>query len=226
MRRRCEQPAKHGIDSGLARRLRQNRMDPLESPLHRLQLPFALRSAGWFLFALAAGALFCSIAAAQSDQAREYDVKAAFLFNFTKFVEWPEGSFSDPAAPIVIGIIGDDPFGDSLMRIVAGQTVQGRSIVIRKESFGGDLRRCHVLFISASERQHSAQILASLQDASVLTVSDIDGFAEAGGAMQFVTEENRVRFVVNLYAARQSKLRVSAKLLALARVIHSAQAAR
>ena len=148
------------------------------------------------------------------------------MFNFTKFVEWPEGSFNDPAAPIVIGIIGDDPFGDSLMRIVAEQTVQGRWIVIRKERFGDDLRRCHVLFISTSERQHSAQILTSLRDASVLTVSDIDGFAEAGGAMQFVTEENRVRFVVNLDAARQSKLRVSAKLLALARVIHSAQAAR
>jgi hypothetical protein len=201
-------------------------MDRIKTPRHRLQLPFALRKAGWFLFALVLGAHFCSIAAAQSDQAEEYDVKAAFLFNFTKFVEWPEGSFNDSSSPIVIGIIGDDPFGDSLLHIVAGQTVQGRWIVIRKERFGDDLRRCQVLFISTSERPHSTQILAGLQDASVLTVSDIDGFAEAGGAMQFVTEENRVRFIVNLDAARQSKLRVSAKLLALARVISHSRAER
>jgi hypothetical protein len=201
-------------------------VDPLKSLSYCPQLPIALRTAGWFLFALAAGVLCCAVSAAQTGQASEYDVKAAFLFNFTKFVEWPESSFSDPAAAIVIGIIGDDPFGDSLTRIVAGQTAQGRWIAIRKERFGDDLRRCQILFISISERQHSAQILNSLQDASVLTVSDIDGFAEAGGAMQFVTADNRVRFVVNLDAARQSKLRVSAKLLALARVINHSGAAR
>jgi uncharacterized protein DUF4154 len=163
---------------------------------------------------------------AQSDQPSEYEVKAAFLFNFTKFVEWPDGSFNDPHAPIVIGIIGDDPFGESLIRIVGGQKAQGRAIVIIRYRRGDDLRRCHILFISASERQHSAQIVASLRDASVLTVSDIDGFAEAGGAMQFVMQESRVRFVVNLDAATQSKLRVSAKLLVLARVINHGEAAR
>jgi hypothetical protein len=200
-------------------------MDLLKSPTHRLRLPFALRTAGWFLFALAAGVLCCAIAAAQSDQPGEYDVKAAFLFNFTKFVEWPENAFVDPLAPIVIGVIGDDPFGESLVRIVAGQKAQGRSIEIVKYRYGDNLRRCHVLFISASERQRRAPILASLQEASVLTVSDIDGFAEAGGAIQFVMQENRVRFVVNLEVATQGKLRVSAKLLALARVINS-EAAR
>jgi hypothetical protein len=153
-------------------------------------------------------------------------VKAAFLFNFTKFVEWPEKAFNGPQAPIVIGIIGDDPFGDSLMRIVAGQKAQGRAILIVKYRRGDDLRRSQILFISASERLRNAEILASLQDASVLTVSDIDGFAEAGGTMQFVMQENRVHFVVNLDAATQSKLRVSAKLLALARVINHNEAAR
>ena len=184
-------------------------MDLLRPP-PRLQLRFALRTAGSFLFVLAAGGLFCGMAAAQSDQPSEYAVKAAFLFNFTKFVEWPEKAFNGPQAPIVIGIIGDDPFGDSLMRIVAGQKAQGRAILIAKYRRGDDLRRSQILFISASERLRSAEILASLQDASVLTVSDIDGFAEAGGTMQFVVQENRVRFVVNLDAATQSKLRVSA----------------
>jgi len=192
----------------------------MKSPRQGLQFPFALRTTGWFLLAIAAGALFCAIAAAQADHASEYDVKAAFLFNFTKFVEWPEGSFADAAAPIVIGIIGDDPFGDNLMHMIEGKTVQGRYLVIRKERFGDDLRRCEVLFVSTSERQRSTQILGSVRGASVLTVSDIGGFAEAGGTMQFVTEEGRLRFVVNLDSARQSKLLVSAKLLALARVIH------
>jgi len=201
-------------------------MDPLKSPSHRLPLPFALRTAGWFLFALAAGVLFRTIGAAQSDQPSEYEVKAAFLFNFTKFVEWPDRSFDDSHAPIVIGIVGDDPFGDSLLRIVAGQKAQGRAIIIIKYRRGDDLRRCHILFISASERQRSPQILAGLRDASVLTVSDMDGFADAGGVMQFVMQENRVRFVVNLDAATQGKLRVSAKLLALAQVVNHGQAAR
>jgi hypothetical protein len=201
-------------------------VDILRPQPHFLRRRFALRTAGGFLPALAAGVLFCAIGAAQSDQPSEYEVKAAFLFNFTKFVEWPDGSFEDAHAPIVIGIIGDDPFGDGLIRIVAGQKVQGRAIVIIKYRRGDDLRRCHILFISASERQHSAQILVGLKDASVLTVSDLDGFAAAGGVMQFVMEENRVRFVVNLDAATQGKLRVSAKLLALAQVVNHGQAAR
>jgi hypothetical protein len=186
-----------------------------------------LSTAVLLLLAFAASVLFCAMAAAQSDdQPGEYDVKAAFLFNFTKFVEWPENSFDDARTPIVIGIIGDDPFGDSLVEIIAGQKAQGRNIVIREQHFGEDLRHCHILFISTSERRRSAQILASVHDASVLTVSDIDGFAEAGGAIQFVLQENRVRFVVNLDAAKNSKLRVSAKLLALARVINQKQVAR
>lgn len=180
------------------------------------------------LFAFAASVLSCATAAAgqSDDRPGEYDVKAAFLFNFTKFVEWPDSAFDDAQAPIVIAIIGDDPFGDSLAGIIAGQKVQGRSIVVRERHFGEDLRHCQVLFISASERKRSAEILANVHDASVLTVSDIDGFAEAGGAIEFVLQEKRVRFVVNLDAAKQSKLHVSAKLLALARVITHNQVAR
>jgi hypothetical protein len=193
---------------------------------YRRQWRFAVRIVGWLIVGFAAGTLVCAVAAAQSGEPNEYEVKAAFLFNFTKFVEWPDASFSDPHAPILLGIIGDDPFGESLTSIIAGQKVDGRTIVIQKHRYGDDLRHCHILFVSASERSHVAPILASVQTAGVMTVSDIDGFAEAGGLMQFVIEENRVRFVVNLDVAKQSKLRVSAKLLALARVVHSAQAAR
>lgn len=201
-------------------------MDILRVQPYRLQCWFAGRMGGWLVAGLVAGTLICGVAAAQSSEPNEYAVKAAFLFNFTKFVEWPDASFSSPQAPILLGIIGDDPFGDSLTTIVAGQKVEGRDIVIQKHRYGDDLRHCHILFVSASERSHVAQILASVQLAGVMTVSDLDGFAEAGGLMQFVIQENRVRFLVNLDAAKQSKLRVSAKLLALARVVHSVQAVR
>jgi hypothetical protein len=200
-------------------------MGILKRTRHYLGWTFDVRTAGWLVAASLAGLLVCSVASAQSDLS-EYQVKAAFLFNFTKFVEWPDGSFEDPQAPIVLGIIGDDPFGDDLGRIIAGQKVQGRSLVIRRERWGDDLRRCHVLFVSASEHEHSSRILGSVQSAGILTVSDMEGFAKAGGVIEFVTEENRVRFIVNLDSANQSKLRVSAKLLALARVIGHSQAAR
>lgn len=179
-----------------------------------------------FLGVVATAGLFCLIAAVQAEQPGEYAVKAAFLFNFTKFVEWPDSSFPNPGAPIVLGIVGEDPFGAETEHSVSTQMAQGRPIVVRKYRFGDNLRSCHLLFISASERQHVARILAMLQDASVLTVSDIDGFAEAGGVMQFVMQDNRVHFVVNLEAATQGKLRLSAKLLALARVINLGGVAR
>lgn len=208
-----------------ARRLRQNQVNILSPQARHFRLCFApLQTAGWFLLVLAAVVILSSSGAAQADQPSEYEVKAAFLFNFTKFVEWPDGSFDDPHSPIVIGIVGDDPFGDSLVHIISGQKAQGRPIVIVKYRRGDDLRRCHILFISDSERPHTRQLLAGLRDVAILTVSDIDGFAEAGGAMQFVMQENRVHFVANLDAATQSKLHVSAKLLALARVINHRQA--
>jgi hypothetical protein len=164
--------------------------------------------------------------AAQSGELTEYQVKAAFLFNFTKFVEWPGTAFADPRSPIVLGVLGDDPFGGSLSLIVDGQLVRGRGITIRKYRFGDDVRRCHVLFVSASEQARIAQILSALQGTSVLTVSDIAGFAEGGGVVQFFMEEDRVRFVVNAEASSRANLRVSAKLLALAHIINDVRGVR
>lgn len=169
----------------------------------------------------------CSaMTAAQSGGPTEYQVKAAFLFNFTKFVEWPGTAFADTRAPLVLGVLGDDPFGGSLSLIVNGQLVRGRGIAIRRYRFGDDVRHCHVLYVSASEQARMAQILEGLQGASVLTVSDISGFAEGGGLVQFYMEEDRVRFVVNAEAAARANLRVSAKLLAVAHVINEARGAR
>jgi hypothetical protein len=147
----------------------------------------------------------------------EYDVKAAFLFNLTKFVEWPETTFASVHTPIILGIVGDDPFGGTLSRIVEGQVVSGRPVTIRKYRFGDDLSRCQVLFISPSDRLRVPQILASLQGASVLTVSDTEQFVDAGGMMQLIMEQSRVRFIVSLNAVAKTKLQISARLLALAR---------
>ena len=150
-------------------------------------------------------------------------MKAAFLFNFTKFIDWPDSAFSDVHAPIVLGIVGDDPFGSDLNQIVAGQMVKGRAISIRKYRFGEDLRHCHILFVSSSEQNHIPDILLSVQGASLLTVSDADRFADAGGMMQFVVEESRVHFIVNWDASTRVHLEISAKLLALAHVINHAE---
>jgi hypothetical protein len=171
--------------------------------------------------AAVACAIFALCASAQSDLA-EYEIKAAFLFNFTKFVEWPATSFADTKAPIVLGIIGKDPFGRSLDGLVEGQLVQGRGIIVRRERPGEYLRSSQIVFIESSEKDHVPQILASLQGLSVLTVSDIQGFAESGGIIQFVIEDDRVRFVVNLEAASKARLKINSKLLALARVINRA----
>lgn len=153
------------------------------------------------------------------DAPSEYQVKAAYLFNFLKFVEWPENAFGDPLAPIVIGVVGDDPFGDALPQVVIGKTVQGRDVVVRIYRAGEDLRGAHILFIGSSERKKVPAILFSLRGSDVLTVADMEGFLDLGGMIQFVPENNRVRFAINVEAARRAKLKMSSKLLSLAKTV-------
>ncbi len=149
----------------------------------------------------------------------EYQVKAAYLFNFLKFVEFPSESFDDPLAPFVIGVVGDDPFGNALPQVVIGKTVQGRDLVIHLYRTGEDLRGAHILFISASERKRLPMILSGLRGSSVLTVSDTEGFLEAGGMIQFLNENNRVRFAINADATSRANLKVSSKLMSLAKIV-------
>ena len=156
------------------------------------------------------------------DSPYQYQVKAAYLFNFLKFVQWPEDAFQDPLAPIVIGIVGDDRFGEALPQVVVGKTVQGRDLVIRKFHAGEDLRGSHILFISVSERKRLPQLLASLHGSSVLTVSDMDHFVESGGMIQLLIENSRVRFTIDVGAASRARLKISSKLLSLARTVTAA----
>lgn len=149
----------------------------------------------------------------------EYQVKAAYLFNFLKFVEYPSESFADPLAPIVIGVVGEDPFGSTLPQVVIGKTVQGRDLIVHVYRTGENLRGAHILFISASERKRLPMILSGLAGSSVLTVSDAPGFLDAGGMIQFLSESGRVRFAISVNAANRAKLKFSSKLLSLAKVI-------
>ena len=145
----------------------------------------------------------------------EYQVKAAFLYNFAKFVEWPQTA-EDQNGPLAICVLGKDPFGGALERVIEGKTVNGRSITIRHLNEAGRAQACHILFISASEAGHFNEVLRSILERNVLTVSEIDGFCERGGVIAFVMDGRRVRFRINPKAAAGANLNISSKLLQLA----------
>ncbi len=147
------------------------------------------------------------------------EVKAVFLFNFTKFVEWPSASFPAPSSPIIIGVLGADPFGGALEQTVAGETVNGRPLTIKRFKSLEELAPCHILFISASQEERVPEILRRLGRSETLTVADIDGFAMRGGAIQFRADSGRIRFEISREAAERAGLRVSARLLSLASVV-------
>jgi hypothetical protein len=156
---------------------------------------------------------------AQAPKAPEYSLKAAYLLNFTQFVEWPSNVFASVDAPIVIGVLGEDPFGSALDQAVREKKVHGRSLEIRRSKQISDLRGCHVLFVCASEVKRLSEILAAARRSGILTVSDIDRFVEQGGVISFVTENNKVRFEINMNAAAAAELRISAQLLRLAKKV-------
>jgi hypothetical protein len=207
------------LTSAQAGRVRESRMCARSLDWPHGMCWFARRAAGWILLAGFAGIAWTWPAASQTRQLTESEVKAGFVFNLTKFVDWPEGVLADVRDPIILCIVGGDPLGNVLNRVVYGQSVRGRTISVRRYEFGQDLRHCQVLFVSGSEQARVSQIVESLRRASVLTVSDADRFAEAGGVVEFAVEGDRVRFIINRDAASQAKLQISAKLLTLGRVI-------
>lgn len=143
----------------------------------------------------------------------EYQVKAAYLYNFGKFIRWPAAGKNDSFA---ICVLGHDPFGPTLDATLAGETIDGRKVVATRLSRAQDAAECRILFISASEAARLNEILAGLGKAGVLTVSDMPQFTERGGMIQFVLEGDRVRFEVNLAAAQRAGLSPSSELLKVA----------
>lgn len=173
-------------------------------------------------------------ALADSAPSQEYQIKAAFLYNFIKFVEWPEEKVADGNEPITIGIIGKDPFGNAIEPLKDKQA-KGRKVVIKrfkgfeelKKSSAKDkaelqriinaIRKCHVLFICCTEKQSHRDIINSVKSYSILTVGEKEGILETGGIINFLMEENKVRFEINLAAAKRVKLKIRSNLLRLAK---------
>ena len=153
---------------------------------------------------------------AQESQPTEYQIKAAFLFNFARFVEWPPVAFAGATSPVVIGILGENPFGGDLERTIQNKTINNRSIVIKQLHSLAEATNCQVLFISTSEKARLVEIFDGLRGTSVLTVSETDGFTDAGGKINFVREGKKIRFQINDEAAKKAKLKINSKLLSLA----------
>ena len=151
--------------------------------------------------------------------AAEYQVKAAYLFNFGQFVEWPVQAYDSPNAPFVIGVVGDDPFGKILDDVVAGESLGGHAFVVRRFRSPKDIAACHILFIGRNEASRLDETLQLLKGRSVLTVTDISGAESHGAMIVLVNDRNRIRMRINVAAAKSSNLEISSKLLRPAEVV-------
>jgi hypothetical protein len=165
--------------------------------------------------------LWASTALAEGPTVSEYQVKAAFLYNFIKFIEWPDKAFSLPADPIVVGLLGDDPFGTVLDETLAGKSVQGRPLKVVRFPKLAAVERCHVLFVADSDPDHINAVVEREGRSPVLTVGELPGFIDLGGMIGFDVEARRVRFDVNLKALRAAGLKPSSQLLKVARSVHN-----
>jgi hypothetical protein len=173
------------------------------------------------LWSLAAGLALLGAhpAAAQTVRASASEVQAVFLFNFAQFVEWPAEAFADPKAPLVIGILGQDPFSSFLDETVRGETVRGRPFRVDRYRRLEEVKDCQILFISRSETKRLKEIVAALKDRPILTVSNADDLDRPGGIIRFILDQSRIRLSVDLEAAQAAKLTFSSKLLRSAEIV-------
>lgn len=176
----------------------------------------------WLAWLLGAALCVVTTSPAAQQVATADEVKAAVLFNFVKFVEWP-ADVAPAGAPIVLAVLGSDGIEESLRAYARGKTVNGHELTIRRVGGGDDFSRVHLLFISAQEQGRVVDVIKRTDSLSVLTVSDVERFCQSGGAIALAMEQKRVRFDVNLDAADRGRLKVSSKLLALARTVHSSR---
>jgi hypothetical protein len=167
--------------------------------------------------AMILGLLLTTVAWAQKSE--EYRVKAAFLFNFAKFVEWPPQAFANSSDPIRICVLGQNPFGSALEDAVRDKTAEGRTFLVRQVSGEQPVAGCQILFIGLSERKRLHTILGEIKTQGVLTVGETDAFASEGGMINFKIEGGRVGLQINVNAAEQARLRISSKLLSLAQIV-------
>jgi hypothetical protein len=162
-------------------------------------------------------------AGADVAHSKEYQIKAAFVLNFAKFLEWPENRFASDQQPIAIGIIGPTPLAAELESIVKDRKVHGRSVLVRTASSADDVRNVHLLFVGAGESAVFATVKDTAQNSGVLTVGESPEFEAAGGMITFIIEGDKVRFAINMGSAEQAHLRISAQLQQLATAVRKAR---
>jgi hypothetical protein len=160
---------------------------------------------------------------AELSRPAEYELKAAFLYNFVKFTEWPAEELGKDEDPFVIGVLGKDPFGAALDKVIQGETIHRKPIVARRFARMDEAAASsHVLFISSSEENNLVGLLRVLGGQSILTVGEMENFAQRGGIICLKKENNRIVFEINLEAAKRAKLNMNAQLLKLARIVRNA----
>lgn len=164
--------------------------------------------------------LICGLRVFAQEPAPEYQIKAAFLFNFAKFVDWPPEAFSNDKSPIVIGVLGKNVFGHYLADTIRDKTVNNRRFEFKEFDSVNQATNCQILFISPSVKDNVPSIVKGLHNASILTVSETDQFIKAGGMINFTIQDNKIHFQISDEAARKAGLKISSKLLSLATGSH------
>ena len=163
--------------------------------------------------------VLCSAASAQ--EASEYQLKAAFMFNFAKFTEWPDTAFNSNQAPLVVGVLGDDPFG-SAIDFIQGKRVKDREVIVQRIVDPKSIDNCQILFISTSEQQNLGAIFSSINRSTVLTVGEMDTFFDNGGVIKFVQVEGKLGFEINAEAVKKADFKLSSQLLKFAKLVRTA----
>ncbi len=170
--------------------------------------------------ALLAHALTSS-AFAENTSSSEYRLKLAFLYNFAQFVQWPDDAFANARAPLTICVVGDNPFAGDIEQSLRGRSVGGHPLELRQLGPHTDPHACQMIFVRASETKSAARILAATRGSSMLTVGEATGFAQRGGIINLMREENNLRFEVNIDEAAHTRLKISSKLLSLAKIVRN-----
>jgi hypothetical protein len=209
-------------------------VEPTRASIAGLIMRSGLRClAGWLFFSIGCTALWAQSPAVAPDAAQaaaqppeainqqyEYNVKAAFLYSFGRYVEWPKDAFAEHSGAFILGVCGEDSFGQILDRIAQAKTIQGHKIIIQKMTTIEELQPCHILFISRSiPPEQQSSIIKKTQDKPTLLVGEVPGFAERGGGINFFLEGGTVRFEINVEAIKQEKLMLDAKLLNLGKKV-------
>jgi hypothetical protein len=178
-----------------------------------------MRGAAWLSAAVAILLGVTPGAGKPSNETAEYPVKLAFIYQLALYVRWPSDSFATPTTPLVVCVVGDDPFDPDLERELQSHSVDNHPIMVRKARRRDNLRTCHMVFVAAQESKQAAGVIGELKGAAILTIGESQGFAEQGGIVNFTVQQSKLHLEVNLDAARQTPLTISSRVLALARIV-------